>query len=71
MSNRRRPARRTVLDTIAASIGDQRIPGGCDDCDAFQTLTKQSDSIFSVTVHHDATCPWLASRESDHEGNPR
>jgi hypothetical protein len=50
---------------MAAKIGDRRMPGGCDGCDAYQTMTKQADGIFSVTVHHDETCPWLLTRESD------
>ncbi len=63
MSNRRRPRRnKTALDTIAAAVGNQRIAGGCDDCDAYQTMTKRDDGVFRVTVHHDDTCPWLNAR---------
>ncbi len=64
MSNRKRPDRnKTALDTITAAVGNQRIAGGCDDCDAYQTMTKQ-DGIYHVTVHHDDTCPWLNARTS-------
>lgn len=68
MSNRRRPRRRTCLDDLAAAIGDQRIRGGCDDCDAYQTMSERSAGVFSVTVHHDESCPWLATRA--HEETP-
>ena len=64
MSNRKRPRSGTLLDSIAATIGDQRIAGGCDDCGAYQTMTKRDDGVFRVTVHHDATCPWLKARTS-------
>ncbi len=58
MSNRRSP--RQLTDELDAKTG-HRIPGGCDDCDAYQTMTKQ-DGIYHVTVHHDDTCPWLRAR---------
>ena len=41
MSNRRQPRNDTTLDSIAATIGDQRVPGGCEDCDAYQTFEKE------------------------------
>ena len=63
MSNRRRPRNGTLLDTIAAMIGDQRIAGGCDDCDAYQTMSQTEPGVYSVTVSHDESCPWLAARE--------
>ncbi len=59
MSNRRSP--RQLTDELDAKTG-HRIPGGCDDCDAYQTFTKQADGFYLVTVHHDATCPWLTAR---------
>jgi len=34
-----------------------RIPGGCDDCNAFQTVDARHAPIYRVTVHHDNTCP--------------
>lgn len=59
MSNRKRSHGTSLLDDLAARIGDQRVPGGCDDCDAYQTMTRPSPGVFSVTVHHDSSCPWL------------
>ena len=52
MSNRRRLPAPPVL----------RMPGGCADCDAYQTL-DQDGRVAVLTIHHDATCPWLAARE--------
>jgi hypothetical protein len=45
----------SIADLLEQMAG-QRIPGGCDDCDAYQEMTKQ-DGIYVLTVHHDDTCP--------------
>ena len=61
MNNRRRPALRCSL-----GCAGRRLPGGCEDCDAYQTLARHPDDarggVYVLTVHHDETCPWL----SDH-----
>jgi hypothetical protein len=46
---------------LEALIG-QRVTGGCDDCAAHQSVTKQADGIYVFTVHHDDTCPWFKAR---------
>ena len=43
------------LDNIFQAFAGHRIPGGCDDCDAYQEMTQQ-DGIYVLTVHHDDTC---------------
>ena len=52
----------TSLSALEALAG-RRLPGGCDDCDAYQTLKRlPSDawgSVYVLTVHHDDTCPFL------------
>lgn len=55
MSNRRRP---TTLDRLHEQVEGQRLPGGCDDCDAYQTLDKHDSGVFMLAVHHDDTCPF-------------
>lgn len=40
----------------------QQVPGGCDDCDAYQTVERDQYGIWHLTVHHDDGCPWLAQR---------
>ncbi len=45
------------LDTL-------RIPGGCDDCDAYQTIDASQAPIYRITVHHDDTCPTLRAMTS-------
>lgn len=37
-----------------------RVPGGCESCEAFQIVTPISPGVWSVTVHHDTGCPVLA-----------
>ncbi len=37
----------------------QKVPGGCDDCDAYQHL-REHDGIYVLTVAHDDWCPTLA-----------
>ena len=49
------------------ALPDQPIPGGCDDCDAYQVLTQPVPGVYVVEVRHDDTCPWLRA----HERNPR
>jgi hypothetical protein len=60
-------------DYIASFIG-QQIPGGCDHCDAYQTVQTARDQwaslldddtpdgyldgCFIATVYHDDDCPW-------------
>jgi hypothetical protein len=34
-----------------------RVPGGCMDCNAYQTLDTSEVPIFRLSVHHDDTCP--------------
>lgn len=36
---------------------EHRIPGGCDDCTAYQVLTETEPNLIVLEVRHDATCP--------------
>lgn len=42
----------------------RRIPGGCDDCEAYQLLTRQPNDewggVYVLAVHHDDGCPFLS-----------
>lgn len=38
-----------------------RLPGGCDDCNAYQTVTLD-DGIYRICIHHDDTCPFYRKR---------
>ena len=39
-----------------AALAGQRIRGGCDTYDAYQTLTEVQPHVWSLIVHHD-DCP--------------
>lgn len=43
-----------ILDQLLG----QRIAGGCDHCDAYQTF-DDDQGIYVLTVHHDDDCPIL------------
>ncbi len=58
------PSPAEYLDELHRALSGNRLPGGCDDCDAYQTLTKAADGFYVVTVHHDDTCPWLGEKET-------
>ena len=45
-----------TISEIFDGMAGQHIPGGCDDCDAYQQMTKQH-GVYVITVHHDDTCP--------------
>lgn len=36
------------------------MPGGCDDCNAYQTFREQEPGVYVLTVHHDDGCPFLS-----------
>ena len=52
-------------ESVLAGITGRRLPGGCDDCLAYQVLSRmpndQWGAVYVLTVHHDDTCPVLTS----------
>jgi hypothetical protein len=44
---------------LAALDGDE-VPGGCDHCDATQTvgLDASRPGVFTLTIRHDEWCTW-------------
>lgn len=42
---------------ILQALAGHTIPGGCDHCQAHQTITDAGCSVHVLTVHHDDTCP--------------
>jgi hypothetical protein len=43
-------------------LAGREIPGGCDECDAYQTVRQVTDGIWSLTVHHDENCRFDRAR---------
>jgi hypothetical protein len=58
MTTRRDPATVSALDAMTG----RRLPGGCDDCAAYQVMSRCADGLYVLTVHHDPTCPHLDGR---------
>lgn len=50
-----------------AALDGARIPGGCDDCDAYQTIDASHAPMFMLNVHHDDTCPWFNTYRKAHQ----
>ncbi len=46
----------SFLDELGALDG-QRIPGGCDDCSAYQTIDGSHAPFFRINICHAETCP--------------
>jgi hypothetical protein len=66
------PALSTATDRIALDAWTgRRIRGGCDDCAAYQTLTRVHDGYYVLTVSHDPTSPELLRVETDDDAGPR
>jgi len=49
---------RSVLDAMTG----HRMPGGCDDCHAYQTIELAGPGVYVLAVFHDDTCPELRRR---------
>ena len=64
-AERRQAAKRTTPEPVSflAALLDQRIPGGCQDCDAYQYM-QLADGIYHLAIYHDPTCPYLRSHEA-------
>lgn len=50
-----------------ARLEGKQIPGGCEDCGAFQTLEADSLGIYVLRIHHDDTCPAYRSMRQERE----
>jgi hypothetical protein len=57
------PAQADVARLLGPLEG-RRIPGGCDQCDAYQTVEPIEAGVWKTTVHHDDGCPVLAAYEA-------
>lgn len=53
------------LNDLLSPIAGHRIPGGCDDCDAYQIAHRDVAGMWQLTVRHDDTCPtWRRIRRT-------
>jgi hypothetical protein len=44
------------INQWAASLDGAKIPGGCEDCDAYQTLHVIDRGLTRLNIHHDDWC---------------
>lgn len=44
-------------------LDGKRVPGGCDTCNAYQTVEAVMAGMWQISVHHDPGCPTLAAIE--------
>jgi hypothetical protein len=52
------------LDDLFGELKDRAIPGGCDSCDAYQTVETLSPGINIIHVNHDDWCPVYRSMKA-------
>lgn len=60
---RRLSAGQDAVTQLLGPLDGARIPGGCDTCDAYQTVRRLARGVWDVTVYHDDWCPFLAELE--------
>ena len=56
------------LTKMLAPLVGMEIPGGCDHCDAYQTVDEDRElpGVWHMRVHHDDWCPFLREYERRH-----
>lgn len=53
----------SAFDELFREAEGKRIPGGCDQCEAYQIVESVSPGVWHLAIRHDADCPILrASR---------
>lgn len=52
------PSQTRVTEALGPLDG-AKIPGGCEQCDAYQTCEPAEAGVWIITVHHDDWCPFL------------
>lgn len=53
------PSQQRVAELLGPLEGAQ-IPGGCTECDAYQTVQPVVAGVWNISTHHDTWCPVLA-----------
>jgi hypothetical protein len=51
------------LRPVLGPIDGARIPGGCEDCDAYQEPVQVARNVWVLKVYHDDWCPTLKRME--------
>ncbi len=61
IGNHQSEDRHPIGSALDAMTG-HRMPGGCDDCHAYQTIEQQTPGVYLLAVWHDNGCPELRRR---------
>jgi hypothetical protein len=48
-----------TVHRVIADHEDKRTEGGCDQCNAYQTVEFAATGVWLLHVHHDDWCPWF------------
>jgi hypothetical protein len=51
------------LTSLFGPLDGAEIPGGCDQCDAYQKVGPIKDGIWGITVYHDDWCPLIKKQK--------
>jgi hypothetical protein len=57
-------AEMSAFDELFKKIEGESIPGGCDQCEAYQIVEELSPGVHSLNIHHDDNCPVLRASRS-------
>jgi hypothetical protein len=49
------------LVNVRGPLDGAKVRGGCQDCDAYQTVRAVSVGLWDMTVHHDDCCSALSA----------
>ncbi len=55
----------SAFGDLFGELAGEQIPGGCDRCDAYQTVVTLVPGVDSLTVHHDDWCPVLRAMNAE------
>jgi hypothetical protein len=54
------PGRREdPLVNLLGSLDGARFPGGCDSCNAYQTVCSEAPGVWLLDIFHDDECPFF------------
>lgn len=56
----------THLNDFFSGMQGRRIPGGCEECQAYQTVVSDG-RLHRITVHHDNTCPTYRAMKKENK----
>jgi hypothetical protein len=54
------------LAAVLGPLDGARIPGGCEDCDAYQVVEPVAAGVWNILVHHDDWCPTYRRMKGAH-----